>query len=222
MYNKYDKINKIIKQEGYDYYLITDQIIENKTELNWTILQISEKLNFSNQREIIKRQRYYKIHPHLFFQNYDLSIYFDTKYTVQGNLDEFLLRILTDNISIYVLEHPEVNTIHNEFERVLITKKDTIEKIMSIEKRYNRSHFPDNNGLSENCLIVRKHNQIKCVNFMNKWFNEIKQFSHRDQLSFNYILWKNDNKDVKYIPKNFALQYLKQKSNHLHNYVFKN
>ena len=25
---------------------------------------------------------------------------------------------------------------------------------------------------------------------MNKWFNEIEKYSHRDQLSFNYILWK--------------------------------
>ena len=33
---------------------------------------------------------------------------------------------------------------------------------------------------------------------MEKWWNEIINYSHRDQLSFNYILWK-EHKKVKYI-----------------------
>ena len=58
--------------------------------------------------------------------------------------------------------------------------------------------FPDNKGLSENSLIIRKHNDMKCINFMEKWFNEIKNNSHRDQLSFGYIFWKTGDKIIKY------------------------
>ena len=61
--------------------------------------------------------------------------------------------------------------------------------------------FPDNNGLSENCLILMKHNDLKCINFMNQWFYEIKHYSYRDQLSFNYILWKTNQSIIKYIKK---------------------
>ena len=55
---------------------------------------------------------------------------------------------------------------------------------------------------------------------MEKWFQEIKYYSHRDQLSFNYILWKFGNKIVKYISKNYALQYMSQNDDHLIKYKF--
>ncbi len=36
---------------------------------------------------------------------------------------------------------------------------------------------------------------------METWFNELKNNSHRDQLSFNYALWKNQDVKVKYLDK---------------------
>ena len=44
---------------------------------------------------------------------------------------------------------------------------------------------------------------------MNKWFEEIKKYSHTDQLSFNYVIWKTGKK-TKYISKVFALEYFNQ------------
>ena len=37
---KYDKINPIKKEKGFDYYLITDQYKKKNNYLNWTILHI--------------------------------------------------------------------------------------------------------------------------------------------------------------------------------------
>ena len=42
---------------------------------------------------------------------------------------------------------------------------------------------------------------------MEQWFEEIKYYSHRDQLSFNYVLWKSGIK-IKYLSKNFCFRYL--------------
>jgi hypothetical protein len=36
---------------------------------------------------------------------------------------------------------------------------------------------------------------------MEDWFNELKDNSHRDQLSFNYVSWKNQDVKVKYLDK---------------------
>ena len=44
---------------------------------------------------------------------------------------------------------------------------------------------------------------------MNKWYEEIEKYSYRDQLSFNYVLWKEKDK-IKYISKNYALEYFNQ------------
>lgn len=36
---------------------------------------------------------------------------------------------------------------------------------------------------------------------MEAWFNELKDNSHRDQLSFNYVLWKNSDINIIYLDK---------------------
>ena len=195
---KYDKLRSIIKENGYDYYLLTDQFLENQSNLNWTILNIEDQIKYLNIN-VFKRQRFFKTHPHLFFKEYDLSIYIDSTFEIKGHLDEFLLRILTPKLSIYVFEHPDRNTIINELYVVMALHKENNITLFSVENKYNLENFPDNNGLAECCLIVRKHNDLNCINFMNNWFNEIQHNSHRDQLSFNYILWKLGNENVKYI-----------------------
>ena len=223
LFGKYDIIHPLVKEKGYDYFLFTDQQLDHKTNNKWKILKIDEKIIFSNISDIkkkIKTQRFYKTHPHLFFKDYDLSIYIDATFEIKGKLDDFLLRILTPNKSIYILEHPERNTIYNESEAVVQHLKENQSNTMPIIKRYKNENFPDKNGLAETCLIIRKHNDLKCIHFMEKWFQEIKYNSHRDQLSFNYIFWKHGNKIVKYIPKNYALQYLLQYEYHLIIYKF--
>ena len=201
--------------------MFTDQSFENQSGFNWTILKIDKELKVLN-KNIIKRQRFFKTHPHLFFKNYDLSIYIDSTFEIKGKLDEFLLRILTPKLSIYVLEHPGRNSINNEFKQVVKAHLDSNKTISSIQNKYNNENFPDRNGLAECCLIIRKHNDINCINFMNNWFNEIKLYSHRDQLSFNYIFWKTGNKDVKYIPKNYLNNYFVQNPKHLLKIELKN
>lgn len=217
---KYDNVRSIIKENGYDYFLFTDQIFENHAYLNWTILNINDYIRYLNLKTI-KAQRFFKTHPHLFFQNYDLSIYIDSTIEIKGKLDEFLLRILSPNLNIYVLEHPDRNTINNEFSAVLQYNKDTNKSVNSVKNKYNKEKFPDNNGLGECCLIIRKHNEISCKNFMDNWFEEIRLNSHRDQLSFNYILWKMGKFVVKYISKKYIEKYLIQNPNHLIDIIFK-
>ena len=39
----------------------------------------------------VKKQRFLKMHPHLLFKDYDLSIYIDGSFKIIGNLDELLL-----------------------------------------------------------------------------------------------------------------------------------
>ena len=217
MIGNYDNIHPILKEDGYDYFLFTDKSIDNKTT-NWTILNIDEKLNYSNKIELIKKQRFFKILPHLFFKDYDLSIYIDTTFKIIGDLDSFLLRILTPKLSIYILEHPNVDSINNEFKAVLFFKKELSSNVIKLKDKYNKEKFPDNNGHAECCLIVRKHNNKNCIDFMENWFREIRENSHRDQLSFNYIFWKINSKSVKYISKKYIAEYFEQDLFHLKNF----
>jgi len=160
LFGNYDSLKDFNKQDGFDYILFTDNI--TKTETNWTQLKIPEfVLNFNIN--IIKKQRFLKLHPHLFFKNYDVSIYIDCSFIIIGDLNELLKRLLSPSFHIYLLEHPFRNNIYNEIERVIKIKKEKKSIALNVRKRYIKLKFPKNNGLSENCLIIRRHNNKKCI-----------------------------------------------------------
>ena len=138
-----------------------------------------------------------------------MSIYIDASFQIIGDLNEFLLRIISPKYNIYNLEHPWRNNITKEELAVVLYKRENENMTKLIHERYSKEKFPDNNGLIEGCLIIRKHNEPDCIKVMNIWFNEIKNYSYRDQLSFNYIIWKTGIK-FKYISKIFSLNYFIQ------------
>ena len=41
-------------------------------------------------------------------------------------------------------------------------------------------------------VLFRRHNEKDCIKTMEDWWTEIKHNSKRDQLSFNYVAWKNN------------------------------
>ena len=204
----YDQISSFNKQEGFNYFLFTDTNCSNNT--NWTIIPISkliEKVNISG----IKITRYIKLFPHLFFKDYELSIYFDGSLILNGDLNELLLRILNPTFNLYLLQHPQRNKVFQELSAVVFHKKETKEAVDIIEKRYVKINFPDNLGLTENCIIIRRHNKKDIIKLMEVWWNEIKNYSYRDQLSLNFAIWKLNLTIKIYLSKNFMLDYFTQK-----------
>ena len=64
-------------------------------------------------------------------------------------------------------------------------------------------------------ILFRKHNNKNVIEFQEKWWNEVLTKSKRDQLSFNYIKWKNpklidhkmlDSKQLLFNPNLFPIQ----------------
>ena len=207
---KYDVIKNIQKQEGWDYINIVDWEIseEEKKNSNWTFMMIPNFIKYMNVSQI-KKQRFIKLHPHLFFKNYEISLYIDSIYILFGNIDNLIMRLLPPEINIVMNEHRTRNTVRDEIKSVLGFQKDKIEVIEKIKERYKKEKFPDNYGLIETSFILRRHNEKDCINIMEKWWNEIKMYSHRDQLSLCYVLWK-ENKKIKLIDKNFLFNFFER------------
>jgi hypothetical protein len=76
--------------------------------------------------------------------------------------------------------------------RGMLAFKDDPRKINMQMTRYQSAGYPSNNGLITGMIIVRRHNQLDCIETMEDWWTEISYYSKRDQLSFNYCAWKND------------------------------
>lgn len=204
--------------KDFDYICFTDDL--NLKSSVWELRPIpNELLNLSK----VKQQRCVKICPHKYLSEYDLSIWVDACIDILSDLNVFLDECCDDlSKSIFIPKHPNRNCIYEESKACLRLKKDTINNMNPQINKYKEENYPVNNGMVQTGIMVRKHNDKSCVNVMELWENELVNHSHRDQLSFNYVLWKTNNYDTfKYLDKSlFYSKYFKWYS--LHNRVNKN
>jgi len=182
--------------EGFDYICFTDN--ENFKSDIWDIRPLPKETEELSQ---VKKQRYVKINPHKLLPEYDISIWVDGNVSIKGDLNEFIDSVIKDDISIYVPQHPSRNCIYAESKAVISMKKDKKENVEPQIKRYEEEGFPKNYGLLQSNILLRKHNESDCIRLMESWFEELKNNSHRDQLSFNYVLWKNSDINILYMDK---------------------
>ena len=58
--------------------------------------------------------------------------------------------------------------------------------------RYLNEGFPLHYGMTEMPVIARFHNEPLCKKIMEEWWEEFNHTALRDQLSFMYVMWKQD------------------------------
>ena len=69
--------------------------------------------------------------------------------------------------------------------------------------------FPRGEGLSENNFLVRRHNE-KTAELNELWWELVQETTRRDQVSFQYCIWKTGAKAVYIAPD--TIQILHHKS----------
>ena len=195
---------------GFDFVCFTDSDIQAS---GWKVIKVLPL--YSDNTRNAKR---YKILPHRFLKDYEISIYIDGNFSVIKDVNELINLYLTDTNAAFhdhsknALDsrnciYQEANTIlfYGERniklwpERGLLNYKDNPEIIKKQMAKYHNESYPVNNGLIVGGIILRRHNEDECINAMENWWSEIKYHSKRDQLSFNYIAWKTNFK-FNYIP----------------------
>ena len=82
--------------------------------------------------------------------------------------------------------------MYEEAQACLKLEKDDPELINKQIKRYMENNYPKHSGLIASGVLFRNHNNPQVIQVMNDWYNEIIKYSKRDQLSFNYVCWKNN------------------------------
>lgn len=185
--------------DGFDYICFTD----NKaiTSDVWDIRPLPKETEGLSQ---VKKQRFVKINPHLLLSEYDISIWVDGNVTLKGDLNKFVKNVMTSDCSVYVPKHPQRDCIYTEANVVVKMGKDKSDITRPQMEKYKKEGFPEKYGLLQSNIILRKHNKQDCIKLMECWFNELKNGSHRDQLSFNYVSWKNIDVKIVYLDKNIC------------------
>jgi hypothetical protein len=174
----------LYKSDKFDYVCFTDN--PNLKSDFWKIITL-QHCNLDATR----KARYVKILPHLFFQDYKYSVWIDANIRIVGDLYELLRIYLSKSFLVFFRHSDGRNCIYQEAEACIRRKKDDENVILAQAERYKEENYPENNGLISTGVILRRHKDPKIIETMDAWWNEVKNFSKRDQMSFNYIAWKH-------------------------------
>jgi len=198
IFGGYDNlIDDQLQMEGVDYICFTDRDIKSDT---WEVRKSTPIYTDSN-----RNAKKYKVLPHRYLGEYDWSVWIDGNIKIHSDI-----RPLCSGEPYKVYDHMKVfdarDCIYDEAETILnfgkINSERTPERgiknwkdnpklIVDQMNRYISEGYPKNNGLATNPIILRNHNDSAVIAVMEDWWSEIKYNSKRDQLSFNYIAWKN-------------------------------
>jgi hypothetical protein len=172
--------------DGWDYVLFTDdaELIKRGRVEHWVVKPLA-----FNKLTNVKNARWHKVNAHKLFPDYDYSLWLDSNILVNN---EKLFKIADDLIKkktlVAVPNHPLRKCIYDE---AVVIKNEQIDFPNIVDREINflcEEGYPKNNGLSETGILLRAHNRIKKT--LNLWWRMIAKYSKRDQLSFNYALWK--------------------------------
>lgn len=178
--NNYDELKtpKVISK-GFKYICFTDNP-KLKSDF-WEIKQI----DVPNNIDPVRIARSIKIEYFKYLPHHKINIWVDSSFSILTDFNE----LLTD-ADIITLSHPFRDCVYQEAERCLFSHKDNDEIIRNQIAKYKAEGYPEHNGMISSGIQIRR-NSLALKKFMGLWWKEIEQGSIRDQLSFNYVYWKN-------------------------------
>jgi len=178
IYGNYDKLPKPQVTGEHTYVCITD---DTKPKGVWT----TEKKTCSLSPR--RCSRHAKIVYYLHFPNEEITIWHGGNVRLKGDLTA--LANLLNGTDIAAVRHSQRDCIYDEAQACIRWELDNKLTIKEQMARYRKAGYPSRNGLHTAFLIVRR-NTKKMRKFADLWWNEVRRGSHRDQLSFDYCLWK--------------------------------
>ena len=200
--------NNVVYTSIFDGY---DEVREQTLPNDWDWKCFSEENSLSIYEDNNRNAKRFKVLPHRYFQDYEYSIFIDGNMSVRGNINELVDKYLKDaNVAFFSHSSNNLDSRNSAYEeaqtifdlgeknmkrtpeRGILNYKDNPFVIEKQMERYNILRYPSNNGLITGMVILRRHNEKDCIQAMEDWWTEIKYNSKRDQLSFNYVAWKNN------------------------------
>lgn len=179
----YDNLKPIKESnEAWRYVCITDN--EGIEPNGWEIIPV-KLLNPPEKLTGVRLQRWVKVIGGIQFFKCD-TLYVDGSHEIVKDVTE-LYQHLTMNIAFK--KHPIRNCYIDEGEACKRLKKAANWLIDRQITDYKVQGLPFGYGMFETGIIIRKYNS-EVVRLCVLWASEIEKFSHRDQLSVTWVLFK--------------------------------
>ncbi len=170
-------------ERDYDYTVFTD----NPAVRSFCGTVILEGFAYNDHALNAKMM---KVLPHQYFPNHEYSLWIDGSIQLKANTVDHLISRHLSHSNLAILRHPERDCIYDEAHICSGSGLDHPQVIAQQMDKYRKEGYPDRNGLVEASVILRRHKERDVVAFNEDWIEEVKYHSRRDQLSFNYVAWK--------------------------------
>jgi hypothetical protein len=170
-----------------DYYAFVDQPQHCNT---WRQVPLP---NFSTVDDIFKDRRnakFPKLFGFLLIPHYDVYIWHDHYLEVIADPFQMAKDFLNDS-EIAIFKHPKRNCIYEEMDAVLKFGFERPDLIQDSRKFFEEKNYPKDNGLYELTSFMYR-NTFNVKQMMLSWWELINKFSSRDQISFPYVLQKQN------------------------------
>lgn len=179
----YDQIIESDKIDGVDMFMITDMPYDGSA---WNIIRPMFRAESD-----MKTSRHPKINSHLFFPDYDYTIYIDSNMFINMH-PRFFIENFLSNTDIALHKNPYRSCLYEEANEVIRLKYENPDIVNAQVEYIRKEKYPEKNGLGACHLLVRRNtSHISQLNEM--WWSMVSRFSYRDQLSFDYSCWKTYN-----------------------------
>ena len=190
----YDTIKQpLVVEEGVEYVLFTNNpgIVDAGV---WKVVQIpSEEWPSRTARENnILLSRKVKMLPHKYLpKGAEWSIYIDADMVIKRPLTELLNNLHSETL-FAACRHSYCKSVQEEIEDLHAKNMVQPEQVKEQWQKYVEWGFEDNLGISENGLLIRKHNNQHVQSLMELWWSEYQQGCLRDQVSLMPCMYKED------------------------------
>jgi hypothetical protein len=204
------------KSEYIDYICFTNNKFIKSDE--WDIRYIENIMHLDDTR----LNRHYKILAHRYLSEYEYSLYIDGNVKILADIYSILKEYVNKDWKIGMFEHSwGRKCLYEEGLGCIQWGKDSAEKILPQLEKYKDEGIPEQLGLVDANTIFRKHNDEAIVEVMEAWWSELLNHSKRDQISFNYVMYKHK------VPYNIMVNNSRGRSDYLlaiphNNDLFKN
>lgn len=195
IFGNYEGLLPQKKIAGWDFVCFTDD--KSLSAAPWTVKLMEQPI----PGDPVRSSRYIKINPHLFLDQYDISIFIDGNFLIIGDINKLVETMLSDAV-IACFDHAQ-NTrdprscIYEEYASIkqiaekLGTHKDDPQVMQRQVDLLKAEGYPEENGLVYSGVLLRRHNDSGLIRVMRDWWYMVQHYSRRDQLSFDYVMWKH-------------------------------
>lgn len=186
MVGGYDEIMQpMVVDDRFDYILFSNDIKEDRVGV-WQVRPMAYT-NPDNTRIC----RYVKTHPEDLLPEYAASIWMDSNIRIMTSVVYARIIELYESGSLIAsMNHLERDCIYDEAFEVMYLRFEQEKIVVKWCQKLQKEKYPKHHGLYETNVMFRKHNTSLISETNVMWWDYIEKYSKRDQLSFNYVLWK--------------------------------